>query len=280
MSQVSILKSASQQTDSVSSVESHYALEVPASITVNGIAHAVMMVTPHQLEAFAVGFALSEGIIERLEDVRDLNIHSQQQLLLDDPHAPVFNSVLINLHISPRRWQQYRSKRQQRLGTSGCGLCGHESLKSAMPQLSPLSPCDLPPAEQLLNLHSALDVAQTESNVDYMTGNHGLHMALLRSPSGEVVTIQQDIGRHNALDKVIGFALQNGIQLFGCSVLISSRSSVELVQKSVRAGLSTLIHLGTPSSLAIQLARYYGLNLLRATRDGGIQIFSEPQSRI
>ena len=248
------------------------ALEVPASISVNGIAHAVMMVTPTALEAFATGFAFSEGIIDGINDLRDLTIGQQcSPLVPDAAGTPELDTINIKLEISPRQWQRYRAARHLRQGSSGCGLCGHEALATALPALQVLPASPLPDAEQLRNLQALLAREQLQ-----LPAGSGQHVALLRAPDGRPLSCLQDIGRHNALDKIIGFALLHGIELLGHSVLLSSRSSVELVQKAVRARLSTLIHLGSPSTLAIQLAHYYRLNLLQYTRQQRVQVHAGP----
>ncbi|MYM64959.1 formate dehydrogenase accessory sulfurtransferase FdhD [Pseudomaricurvus sp. HS19] len=254
------------------------AIELPASITVNGIAHAVMMVTPTAMEAFATGFAFSEGIIDSIDDLRDLTVsHLRRPLLPEAPQSanpsPEIDTITLELEISPRQWQRYRNTRQLRQGSSGCGLCGHEALATAMPALAPLAPSALPAPEQLQGLQALLAREQLQQP----SGN-GLHAALLRAPDGESLCCLQDIGRHNALDKVIGHALLQGVALENHSVLMSSRSSVELVQKAVRARLSTLLHLGSPSTLAIQLARHYRLNLLQVTRQQRVQVHAGPDS--
>ncbi len=253
-------------------------IELPASISVNGIAHAVMMITPTALEEFATGFAFSEGIIDGIGDLRDIAIgHQRRPLLAATPEsadsAAQVDTITLELEISPRQWQRYRSNRQLRQGTSGCGLCGHEALATAMPPLPPLSPVALPAPAQLQGLQALLAREQLQQS----SGN-GLHSALLRAPDGQSLCCLQDIGRHNALDKIIGYALRQGISLQGHSVLMSSRSSVELVQKAVRASLSTLIHLGSPSTLAIQLARHYRLNLLQVTRQQRVLVHAGPDT--
>lgn len=236
--------------------------EIPLSISVNGIAYAVMMVTPVQLDAFVVGFARSEGIIEHIKEVRDIETQKA--------HSSIgIDSLSINLVVSPRRLAQFKQRKQTHLGATGCGLCGIESLAQAMPEL-PLLPTSDPIQLSILTpLRQQLSKFQVLGN---QTG--AVHAALLISPTGQPIICMEDIGRHNALDKIIGYALQHNIALHNHSVLMSSRCSTELVQKAVRVGLSRLIHLASPSTLAVQLAVHYGLTLIHLPKQDAPRIFA------
>ncbi|NLQ18356.1 formate dehydrogenase accessory sulfurtransferase FdhD [Marinomonas sp. M1K-6] len=236
--------------------------ETPVAISVNGITHAVMMATPIQLDAFVIGFARSEGMIEQLSDIRDIEIHPAHT-------QPDITSVAIELTLSPRQFAQFKQKRQSHLGATGCGLCGVESLSQAIPALPKLPPSRLINAAALPTLRSLLSDYQQLGNI---TG--AIHAALLLSPEGDPIVCMEDIGRHNALDKVIGYALQQKINLHNHSVLMSSRCSTELVQKAVRVGLSHLIHLASPSTLAVKLAQYYGLTLIHLPKQDAPRIFA------
>lgn len=241
--------------------------ETPLAISINGIAHAVMMVTPLNLDAFVIGFARSEGIITRLDDVRDIEVEENHSTVKGTTETT--DSLAINLVLSPRRFTQYKQRKHTHLGASGCGLCGVESLAEAMPTLSAVPPCA--PIQQgvLTSLRAQFHQHQTLGN---QTG--AVHGALLLSSEGKAVVCMEDIGRHNALDKILGYALQQGINLHSHSVLMSSRCSTELVQKAVRVGLSRLIHLASPSTLAVKLARHYGLTLIHLPKHDAPRIFA------
>lgn len=236
--------------------------EIPLAISINGLTYAVMMVTPVHLDAFVIGFARSEGIIEHIQDIRDIDVqHTQTQ--------PDIESIAIDVELSPRRFTQFKQRRQLHLGATGCGLCGVESLAQAIPTL-PTLPYSSPINEaKLMTLRQDFPQYQTLGN---KTG--AVHGALLISPTGEPITCMEDIGRHNALDKVIGYALQQKINLHNHSVLMSSRCSTELVQKAVRVGLSRLIHLASPSTLAVKLAQHYGLTLIHLPKQDAPRIFA------
>ncbi|ETI58743.1 formate dehydrogenase accessory sulfurtransferase FdhD [Marinomonas profundimaris] len=236
--------------------------EVPLAISINDIAYAVMMVTPVHLDAFVIGFSRSEGIIEHLNEIRDIETQHTQT-------SPNIDSIAINLELSPRRLAQFKQKKQTHLGATGCGLCGIESLAQAIPILPTLPPSHSVQETTLLSLRPRLAAHQILGN---KTG--AVHAALLLSPEGEPMMCMEDIGRHNALDKVIGYALQHDINLHNHSVLMTSRCSTELVQKAVRVGLSRLIHLASPSTLAVKLAQHYGLTLIHLPKQDAPRVFA------
>ncbi|MBR7889172.1 formate dehydrogenase accessory sulfurtransferase FdhD [Marinomonas sp. A79] len=239
--------------------------ETPLAISINGIAHAVMMVTPLHLEAFVLGFARSEGLITQLDNVRDMEIEESSS-------AMGVQSLAINLVISPRQFARFKQRKHTHLGASGCGLCGVESIAAAVPELEQLAPCRPLQDALLTQLRRQFHQHQTLGN---QTG--AVHGALLLSPAGDAIICMEDIGRHNALDKILGYALQQGINLHNHSVLMSSRCSTELVQKAVRVGLSRLIHLASPSTLAVKLARHYGLTLIHLPKQDAPRVFASSQ---
>ncbi|MGJ8646344.1 MAG: formate dehydrogenase accessory sulfurtransferase FdhD [Marinomonas colpomeniae] len=236
--------------------------EIPLAISVNGISYAVMMVSPIDLDSFVVGFALSEGIIEHLSDIRDINT-DKTRIQLD------IESITINLEISSRRFAHFKQKKQAHLGATGCGLCGVESLAQAIPVLTKLAPSQSIKVNELVPLREKLSEHQVLGN---KTG--AIHAALLIDPDNQVICCMEDIGRHNTLDKVIGYALQNNIHLHNHNVLMSSRCSTELIQKAVRVGLSHLTHLASPSTLAVKLAKHYGLTLIHLPKKDAPRIFA------
>ncbi|TYL49411.1 formate dehydrogenase accessory sulfurtransferase FdhD [Marinomonas sp. IMCC 4694] len=250
-------------SDHAESVE--LVVETPLAISVNGIVHAVMMVTPSHLDAFVIGFVRTEGIVRHLDDIRDMEWqHTHSDLGI--------HSLEINLVLSPRRFAQFKQRKHRHLGASGCGLCGVESLDQALPALDVLpfsAPID---QATLARLKTQLSDRQT---LGKLTG--AIHAALLISPQGEPIFCMEDIGRHNALDKVIGYALQQGIHLHNHSVVMTSRCSTELIQKAVRVGLSRLIHLASPSTLAVKLAQHYGLTLIHLPKQDAPRVFASSQ---
>lgn len=236
--------------------------ETPIAISIGGISYAVMMVTPIHLEEFVIGFALSEGIIEELSDIRDMQIETSKARLDID-------SIAINLEVSPRRLNHFKQKQKAHMGATGCGLCGIDSLTQALPELPKLAPSKPIQTEKLTALRQQLTEHQ---QLGRLTG--AIHAALLLSPDNKPICCMEDIGRHNALDKIIGFAKKNAINLHNHNVLMSSRCSTELIQKAVRVGLSQLTHLASPSTLAVKLATHYGLTLIHLPKQDAPRIYA------
>ena len=256
---------ANNPSDSFTDLSVDLIEEMPLVITVNGLAHAVMMITPINIESFIMGFAYSEGIISSLQDIRDLRV---DPIIYDGIH-----SITADIVLSPRALHTYKQQQTARKGSTGCGLCGTASLADALPPLKPLpdnSAFANLNAEQLIHLR---DNVSTYQVLGRQVG--AIHAAVLIDEHGTVLTSHEDIGRHNALDKIIGWALEHQKELTGTSVLMTSRCSTELIQKAVRAGIHSLIHLASPSALAVQQARRYGLSLIHIPRHGKPRYFSD-----
>lgn len=242
-----------------------YSEETPTSITINGIAHAVMMLTPTNLKNFAIGFAYSEGIISSIEQIRDLDICEDKRTIAETDNALSIKSILIDITLSPRQFQVYKKQHNFRRGLTGCGLCGTAAFDEAFPHLKKLPIAKLPHHEVLTGIReNSPSIA-------------GVHFSKLLTPTGELLAGDEDIGRHNALDKILGFALRKKIDLHQHYAVLSSRCSAELVQKAVKVRLSTLIHLSSPSNLAVQMAKHYKLNLIQVTRSGEIKVHSDSE---
>ncbi|MBB3101959.1 formate dehydrogenase accessory sulfurtransferase FdhD [Azomonas macrocytogenes] len=241
--------------------------EMPLAISYNGLGHAVMMVTPRDLEDFLFGFSLSEGVINSADEIRDWSIEAAPLSCHLDTSAAT--ALAADIHLSPRVLDSLKQTRKRRQGATGCGICGIESLDEAMPPLPRLEASPPPPLSQLEPLRDYLFSQQT------LGGQAGaIHAAALLDPDGQLLACREDIGRHNALDKLIGASLRARRDLRGHAAVMSSRCSTELIQKALRAGLSTLIHLASPSVLAVQLARRQGLNLIHLPRHSGPRLYA------
>lgn len=235
--------------------------EVPVAISYGEITHGIMMLTPTDIDDFLIGFSLSEGVIRRAGDILDWTLTST--------HTPDgLPAYLLDATLSARRQAHYRNRQRQMLGATGCGLCGSESLASAFAPLEPLEPAPLLPLAQLGGLRDQLARSQT---LGPRVG--AIHAAALVDPQGNLMACREDIGRHNALDKLIGHALRCEHSLAGHTLVMSSRCSVELVNKAVMAGASTLVNLAAPSTLAVDRARRYGLNLVHLARDNQPRLY-------
>jgi FdhD protein len=232
--------------------------EWPVALVFNGISHAVMMCTPRDLEAFAVGFSLTEGIVERGSDIHDIEV-----VYRDDgvalPHAEV------HLQVVQQAFMALKDKRRALAGRTGCGVCGIESIDlldlnpERVPDtgfLSKLAPDAIERAARELGAHQTLTK---------LTG--GLHAAAWCDEHGAVRHAFEDVGRHNALDKLIGHLVLQREDTTQGFVFLSSRASYELVRKSARVGIPMVATISAPTSLAIAIARKAGLRLVSFARE-------------
>ncbi|WP_435609524.1 formate dehydrogenase accessory sulfurtransferase FdhD [Pseudomonas knackmussii] len=231
--------------------------ETALAISYNGINQAVMMVSPGNLDDFARGFSLSAGIVESLADIYDVRVSGS-----GDSHQ-------LALEISSRAFWALKQQRRQLAGTSGCGLCGVEALEQALPDLQPLPLAPLPALELFDGLRERIDQAQLAAR-----SSGALHAALYVAPTGEVGLCREDIGRHNALDKLIGAMGQAGIDGRQGLVVVTSRCSLELIHKAVRARFATLASLSAPTALTVQWARRNNLNLVHLPHRSPPRLYS------
>ncbi|CAJ1823502.1 formate dehydrogenase accessory sulfurtransferase FdhD [Aeromonas veronii] len=231
--------------------DSHYPLssldhlveEVAVSININGINHAVMMATPDDLDDFAVGFLFCESIIRHNHDVHDIRVY------------PAEHGFVLNVTIANRCLAQLQLRRRSLTGATGCGICGVEAVEQAFPPLPALPPT--PPLDGALLAGLRAQIARWQ-----LKGQHSgaLHAALALDEQGQILHCREDIGRHNALDKLIGLLLR---QQSACDTLVvTSRCGSELVQKAAHFGARHLICLASPSQLAVRLALKYNLNVV------------------
>lgn len=226
------------------------AVEEPLEIRVEGKPVSVTLRTPgHDLE-LAAGFLLAEGV---LEDADDLVAIAH----VDDPSRPTGNAVDVRLSPGVPFGRRGLADRD-RFAASSCGVCGKSSIDRIFRAVAPLPPAGLPPAERLLALPELLRAAQ---RLFAQTG--GLHAAALVRPDGTLDLVREDIGRHNAVDKIVGRALlDDRLPLHGHLLLLSGRAGFEIVQKAGAAGISCIASIGAPSSLAVELAARLGMGLI------------------
>ncbi len=245
--------------ESVETRADHVGQEWPVALVFNGISHAVMMCTPRDLEAFAVGFAISEGIVGRNADIQDIEVFWQADA--DIPHAEV------HLTVVQQAFVELKEKRRALAGRSGCGVCGIESidLLDLEPEIVPdtgflarLAPDAIARAARELPQHQALTK---------LTG--GLHAAAWCDADGAILRAFEDVGRHNALDKLIGQLVIERADTQQGFVFLSSRASYELVRKAARVGMPMVATISAPSSLAVTIAKRAGLRLVSFCRESG-----------
>lgn len=231
--------------------------ECALAISYNGISYAVMMVSPSALEDFVAGFSLSSAAVQSIDDIYDIRIEGEGIAL----HAEV--------DIGNRAFWSLKQQRRNLAGTTGCGLCGVEALEQALPELRSLAPAPLPPAGHFVDLRQRINEAQ-----ELARRSGALHAALFVDADGELRLCREDIGRHNALDKLIGVLLRQGLDPRAGFAVVTSRCSLELIHKAVRAGLSTLVSLSAPTTLTVEWARRHHLNLIHLPHHSAPRVYS------
>lgn len=225
--------------------------ETPIALQYNGISHAVMLGSPLHLDDFAVGFSLSEGVVDAVGDIRSIELQ-------DSPYG-----LVLEIHILAMYEARLKQRRRTLAGKTGCGLCGVESLEVALPELGDNIIQPLPiQASAVSKAMSRLREKQDLSNV---TG--AAHAAGWCSLEGELLVVREDVGRHNALDKLIGALARAEVDVRTGFVIVTSRASYEMVQKAAHAGIALLAAVSAPTALAIKTADRVGMSLLGFTRD-------------
>jgi len=233
------------------------AAEVPLALTYNKRSHVVMMVNPTALEDFAVGFSLTEGIIKQASDVLDTSVIEREK------------GLELAITVNEECFARLDSQRRNLVGRTGCGLCGAESLGQAMRKPAVVSSqvsvtnAALQIAIQSLNDHQPLQAA---------TG--ALHGAAWCGTDGKILVVREDVGRHNALDKLIGFLCRTEFDPASGFVLVSSRASYEMVYKTAAAGMEILVAVSAPTTLAIDFAHRSGITLVGFARPGRHNVYT------
>jgi FdhD protein len=226
--------------------------ELPIALVYNDISHAVMMATPADLEDFAVGFSLTEGIIGKPGDIFDFE---------EQDHGEA--GIELHLHIHGRCMDQLQRRRRSLVGATGCGICGRESLEQVRPDLPHAAPSALPSAATIQSALTRLDERQ---RLQQLTGT--IHAACWCLEDGAIAMLREDVGRHNALDKLIGALARNTVNTEHGFALVSSRGSYEMVAKAAQARLGTLVTISGVTAMAIRMAEQAGLNLIGFARRG------------
>lgn len=235
--------------------------EVPVALVYNGISHVVMMTTPKDLPAFAIGFSLSEGVIAVPGDIFGLDV------------VPGVNGIEVHIELSSRRLQALKESRRTLAGRTGCGLCGVEQLTQVTRDVPAL-----PFSEtfELAWLDSALHQFRTLQPIGQQTGC--THAAAWVQANGVLAGGCEDVGRHVALDKLLGYRSQAG---WGQgAVLVSSRASYEMVQKAAMCGVEILFAMSAATRLAVELAERCNLTLAGFSKPGRAIVYSHPQRLI
>jgi len=234
------------------------AQEVPVALVYNGISHVVMMATPDNLEAFALGFSLSEAIIEQPAEIYGIDV------------VPGCNGIEVQIELASRRFMALKAQRRAMAGRTGCGVCGVEQLDQIG---KPLQPLPFTQTFDLAQLDSGLARLRDYQPVGNLTGC--THAAAWLSPEGLLPGGCEDVGRHVALDKLLGLRSQQGWQQG--AVLVSSRASYEMVQKSAMCGVEILFAVSAATQLAVEVAQRSNLTLVGFSKPGRATIYTHPQ---
>lgn len=234
--------------------------EVPVALVYNGISHVVMMASPKDLECFALGFSLSEGIIENHTEIYGMDV------------VPSCNGLEVQIELSSRRFMGLKERRRALAGRTGCGVCGVEQLNDIGKPIAPL------PFTQTFDL-AALDAGLAHLTdfqpVGQLTGC--THAAAWMLPSGELMGGHEDVGRHVALDKLLGHRAREGERWSSGAVLVSSRASYEMVQKSAMCGVEILFAVSAATTLAVEVAQRCNLTLVGFCKPGRATVYTHPQ---
>lgn len=233
------------------------AAEAPVALVFNGISHAVMMATPQDLEVFALGFALSEGIVDNAAEVRGIDVGLAD--IAQSGLPPGMAAIEVHVEVSSRSFEQLKSRRRVLAGRTGCGVCGVESLAALDLMGPPVAPnawasgIDAPLVLRAFSQLKDRQVLNAESGA--------LHAAGWSDLRGELLHVFEDVGRHNALDKLLGaLARQKTLGTAGFAIL-SSRASHELVRKCARLGVSALATISAPTAMGVHMAELSGVRL-------------------
>ncbi|WP_044528587.1 formate dehydrogenase accessory sulfurtransferase FdhD [Herbaspirillum sp. B65] len=241
-------------------VDDVVAEEVPIALEYNGISHAVMMATPTDLEDFALGFSLTEGILAAPGELYECEI------------LPGCEGVQVQMRIATERFVALKEKRRNLTGRTGCGLCGAETLEQAVRHPQAVAAGALFTVQQV---HAAFEQMQSRQQLQQVTG--ATHAAAWMDAEGRIVLVREDVGRHNALDKLIGALAQEGADFSQGAAIITSRASYEMVQKAATVGIGFIAAVSAPTALAIRLAEETDVTLLGFVRKQGHVVYARPQ---
>lgn len=233
--------------------------EVPVAFEYNGISHTVMLATPDDLEDFALGFSLSEGIVSRPGEVYDIEVDE------------TCIGIVLRLEISGGAFFRLKQRRRSLAGRTGCGLCGAESLTQVMRDLPPVTTnATLTPDA----LHEAISRLPAAQRLQHETG--AVHAACHVDAGGAISHVREDVGRHNALDKTLGSLARHQHEGEG-GLLVTSRASFEMVQKSAALGYGLLAAVSAPTAAAVRLAQRLNLTLVGFLRGNDCAIYTHPE---
>ncbi len=233
--------------------------EVPVVLVYNTIPHVVMLTTPLNLEDFALGFSLTEGIIQRSAELQSVRVVQRSK------------GVEVRMTIPEQRFENLHEKGRNMTGRTGCGLCGASTLEQAIRRSRPVGK-GLPLDAAILS--AALSDMPKKQSLNQLTG--AVHASAWLDPKFGIISVREDVGRHNALDKLIGALAKTDCDFEQGWLLVTSRASYEMVQKAASVGITLLAAISAPTGLAIQLAEECGLTLVGFARNDNHVIYTHP----
>ena len=233
--------------------------EMPVALVYHDVPHVVMLATPADLEDYAVGFTLSEGLVERPDEIRGVEVVWGEE------------SAEVRVTVAWERFSALLDRRRNLTGRTGCGLCGQETVEQAIREVKPVGPgARLTAAE----LHEAIAKLASLQPINARTGS--VHAAAWVAPGKGIQVVREDVGRHNALDKTIGALVRSGADPAAGAMLLTSRASFELVQKSATVGVAFIAAFSAPTAFAVRLAERAGLTLVAFAREHRHVVYTHP----
>ncbi len=234
--------------------------EVPVALEFNGVSHAVMLATPADLEDFALGFGLAEGIFTSASDLHDCEVRHSLQ------------GITVAMQVSARCFAALKERRRTLAGRTGCGVCGTESLAKVLRPVPVIEP-----ATQIHSTAIARAMREMREHQVLCQATGAVHAAAWCSIDGAVLLAREDVGRHNALDKLIGALARTTLRRDPGFIAVTSRASVEMVQKAAVAGAPLLAAVSAPTSLAVETADAAQMALVGLARQGNLVVYSHAE---
>jgi FdhD protein len=234
--------------------------ETPLALTYNGGTYAVMMGTPRDLRDFAIGFSLTEGIVESAEEIESVDV-----VALDD-------GIELRMWLASEKAARISERRRHIAGPTGCGICGLESIAEAVRPVAVVPPGRIFFPAEIMAAMAAVAPLQA-LNIE----TRAVHAAAFWTPLHGIIAIREDVGRHNALDKLAGALAQRELRAGDGMVLLTSRVSVEMVQKAASMGAPLMVAVSAPTALAVRMADAAGITLCAIARADGFEIFTHPR---
>lgn len=233
--------------------------EAPIALMYNGEPHVVMLATPLDLEDFALGFSLTENIVATREEVEAIRVFQRSE------------GIEVRLRIPEARCEAVSDQGRNLTGRTGCGLCGARTLQQALRRPAPVGRGVTVSSPELVR---ALTELRDHQRLNCLTG--AVHAAAWVVPGQGIALVREDVGRHNALDKLIGALARQNVDFGGGFVVITSRASYEMVQKCAAVGVACLVAISAPTGLAVRFAEAAGVTLIGFARDDGHVVYSHP----